>query len=215
MDVLEKKKLIIVGASGFGREMIKYINDINELNPEWEIQGFIDDNPAALEGYACDYTIIGRLDEWIPKEDEWFVCALAFPRVKRLVVEKLMSRGAKFVTLIHPTVSIHPHSEIGYGCVLTPNSVISVNSRVGKFVSVLGSSVAHDAFVGDWSTLSGRCSLNGHVSVGEMVYMGCGVMVAPSKKIGNSATVGIGSVVVSNVKPGSTVFGNPAKKIDF
>jgi serine acetyltransferase len=48
-----------------------------------------------------------------------------------------------------------------------------------------------------------------------MVYVACGVSIAPSKKIGDGATIGIGSVVISNVKPGVTVFGNPAKKIDI
>ena len=67
----------------------------------------------------------------------------------------------------------------------------------------------------DWSTLSGKCALNGHVQCGKMVYMGCGVLVAPSKRIGDGATVGIGSVVISNVKAGTTVFGNPAKKMDL
>ena len=39
--------------------------------------------------------------------------------------------------------------------------------------------------------------------------------MAPSKKIGDNATVGISSVVISNVKAVTKVFGNPAKKIDF
>jgi acetyltransferase-like isoleucine patch superfamily enzyme len=35
----------------------------------------------------------------------------------------------------------------------------------------------------------------------------------PGIKIGDGATVGTGSVVIKNVKPGVTVFGNPAKSI--
>ena len=110
---------------------------------------------------------------------------------------------------------LHPYCTIGKGVVITPNSVISANATVGDFASILGSSVAHDASVGDWSTLSGKCALNGHVQCGKMVYMGCGVLVAPSKKIGDGAMVGIGSVVISNVKAGTKVFGNPAKKMIF
>lgn len=209
------KKLIIVGASGFGREVVKYIDDINAVTPTWEIVGFIDDNEMALDGYSCDYKVIGSIKGWQPKEDEWFLCGLAFPKVKRLVVEALVAKGAKFAQIIHPTAMVHKHCKIGEGTVITPNSVISANACVGDYVSVLGSNVAHDATVGNWSTLSGKCALNGHVEVGEMVYMGCGVLVAPSKRIGDNATVGIGSVVVSNVKAGTSVFGNPAKKIDF
>lgn len=209
------KDLIIVGASGFGREIAWYIEDINSVKPKWRLRGFIDDNSNALEGCPCDYPILGTIQEWKPLENEVFVCALAFPEIKQKIVESLLARGAKFVTLIHPTARINPHCKIGEGAIISPYSVISSNVTIGQFVSVLGSSVAHDASVGDFSTLSGKCALNGHVQVGRNVYMGCGVLVAPSKKIGDYATVGIGSVVISNVKSGTKVFGNPAKKLDF
>ena len=52
-------------------------------------------------------------------------------------------------------------------------------------------------------------------NVAVWFFMGCGVLVAPSKKIGDGVTVGIGSVVISNVKAGTKVFGNPAKRMDF
>lgn len=207
------KELIIVGASGFGREMIKYINDINFIEPTWQIKGFIDDNPDALNGIECDYKIIGSIKDWQPS-GEAYICALAFPKVKRKIVEMLMERGAEFATLIHPSVSLHPHCTVGYGSILTPNSVVSANASVGNFASILGSNVAHDAHVGDYATLSGKCAVNGHAQIGSMAYLGCGVLVAPSKKIGEGAEVGIGSVVISNVKAGAKVFGNPARKLD-
>lgn len=209
------KDIIIVGAAGFGREVLKYIEDINEVEPRWNIKGFIDDNPNALEGVECDYQVIGSIKDYVPQDNEELALALAFPEVKKKVVELLLSKGAKFATLIHPNTNINKYSYIGEGSVVSPNSYISSNARVGKFTTILSSSVAHDASVGDYSTLSGKCALNGHVQCGDMVYCGCGVLVAPSRKIGDGATVGIGSVVISNVKAGTKVFGNPAKKLDF
>ena len=51
------KDLIIVGASGFGRELTQYIEDINYANDvkQWNLLGYIDDNPDALEGISHDY----------------------------------------------------------------------------------------------------------------------------------------------------------------
>ena len=209
------KELIIVGASGFGREILWYVEEINAVRLTWHLKGFIDDNPHALDGFPCEYPILGSIKDWLPSENEEFVCALAFPDVKQKVVESLLERGAHFTTLIHPTARINPFSNIGCGSIISPNSVISTNASIGKFVSVLGSSIAHDVSVGDYSTLSGKCALNGHVVIGHNAYLGCGVLVAPSKKIGDNSIVGIGSVVISNVKAGSKVFGNPAKKLDF
>ena len=209
------KDIIIVGASGFGREILWYLEDINNIKPTWNILGFLDDNLNALDGYNCQYPILGTIKDYVPLPNQEFICALAFPKVKKQIIETLKSKGALFTKVIHPSVRINPNSEIGEGVVITPGSVISDNAKIGDFVSLLGSSVAHDATIDDWSTLSGKCSVNGHAKVGKSVYMGCGVLVAPSKKIGDNSTVGIGSVVISNIKAGSTVFGNPAKKIDF
>ena len=209
------KKLIVVGASGFGREVVQWVEDINLANPEWEILGFLDDNPNALEGCRCDYHIIGSIHEWKPKEDEFFACAIAIPSVKYKVVTSLLERGAKFATLIHPTALVNKYAEIGEGVVVTPRSNINADTKIGDYVSVLGSGIGHDATVGAYSTLSGRCSINGHVQIGEKVYVACGVSIAPSKKIGNDAYVGIGSVVISNVKAGTKVFGNPAKRMEL
>lgn len=215
MDIINMKKLIIVGASGFGREVVQWVEDINAVKPEWAILGFLDDNPNALDGCSCDYQIIGAIKEWQPKEDEFFACAIAIPEVKYAVVTSLLERGAKFATLIHPTALVNKYAQIGEGVIITPRSSVTADTKIGNFVSVLGSGIGHDASVGDYSTLSGRCSINGHVQVGKMVYIACGVSVAPSKKIGDGAYVGIGSVIISNVKSGTKVFGNPAKKVDF
>lgn len=209
------KNIIIVGASGFGRELIQWIEDINKKSPEWNILGFIDDNPKALDECHCDYKIIGDIQNWQPKGDEFYACALAFPEVKKRIVCSLKERGAKFTTLIHPTALVNKYAEIGEGVIVTPHSNINADTKIGSFVSILGSGIGHDAIVGDWSTLSGRCSINGHVQIGSMVYVACGVSIAPAKKIGDGAHVGIGSVVITNVKAGTRVFGNPAKKMDF
>ena len=209
------KDIIIVGASGFGRELVQWIEDINKNKLEWNILGFLDDNLEALSDVKSDYKIIGSIKEYKPKDDQYLACALAFPSVKKQIITMLKERGAKFATIIHPTALINKYSEIGEGVIITPRSNVNANAKIGNFVSILGSGVGHDAIIGDFSTLSGRCSINGHVQIGKMVYVACGVSIAPSKKIGDNATIGIGSVVVSNVKSGVTVFGNPAKKIDL
>ena len=209
------KDIIIVGAGGFGREVADWIEDINDVSPTWNVLGFLDDNLDALKGYASDYKVIGKISDWEPKPNQWYACGLAFPRAKRHCVGLLQSKGAKFATIIHPTAIISKFSEIGEGTIITQRSGLNTNTKVGKFVTLLESRMGHDSSIGDYSTLSGDCNINGHVSIGEDVYVSCGVSIAPSKKIGDGAKIGIGSIVISNVKPGVTVFGNPAKKIDI
>lgn len=209
------RDIIIVGASGLGREIADWIEDINEVSPTWNILGFIDDNLHALDGYPSDYKIIGKISEWEPSPDQWFACGLAFPEVKRHCVNLLLEKGAKFATIIHPTALISKFCKIGEGAIITQRSGLNTNTTIGKYVTILESRMGHDSSIGDFSTLSGDCNINGHVSIGQDVFISCGVSIAPNKKIGDGAKIGIGSIVISNVKPGITVFGNPAKKIDI
>ena len=207
--------LIIVGASGLGREVLQWTKDINKVNPAWNILGFIDDNTDALDGIECDYGIIGTIRDWQPKENEHFVMAIAKPEWKAKISQFLEAKGAQFVPIIHPTAIISDYTKIGKGIVVYPYAKINVNSIVGDFVTLLGSTIGHDATVGDYTTICGTCNINGHAVIGNNVFIGSHAVVAPGKRVGDSSYVGNGSVVISNIKAGYTVFGNPAKRIQL
>ncbi len=207
--------LIIIGASGFGREVLQIVKDINKERPTWTVLGFLDDNPDALKGYECDYTVIGSIREWEPKENEHFVMAIANPKIKEEVTTNLEKKGAQFVSIIHPTAIIGSFNKIGRGVVVYPYAKITVNTTIGNFVSLLGSNIGHDVTVGDYTTISGICAINGRAVVGKRVFIGGHAVIAPSKKVGDDAYVGSGSVVVSNIRAGYKVFGNPAKKMEL
>jgi len=207
------KELIIVGAGGFGRELLQWVNSINMIQTKWVIKGFIDDNLNALEGIKCDYTVIGRIQDWEPKETEIFACAIANPRIKENIVTLLKSRRASFEKIIHPTAVIGEFNKIGEGLIAYPNSVITTNAEIGDYVTLLSSGIGHDAVVGDFSTISSYCDITGGVKLGKRVFLGSHVTIVPGRKVGDDAYVGAGSVVINNVKPGAKVIGNPAKKI--
>ncbi len=209
------KELIIVGASGFGREVLQWVKDINRDESVWSIKGFIDDNLNALDGYTCDHRILGNITDWKVSENEVYTCAIAIPAVKEKVVSILKLKGAIFAKVVHPTAIIGEFCKIGEGLIVTPRAKISPNVTIGNFVTILGSGVGHDASIGDYSTISGNCSVNGHVWLGKRVFIASNACIAPSKKIGDDAFVGMGSMVISNVRPGHKVMGNPARKLDF
>ena len=208
------KRLIIVGAGGFGRELLQWCKDVQRVKKEWEIFGFIDDNLKALDHYECDYHVIGTIDEWQPTSDQVFVLAIADPGTKEKVVAKLESRGANFISMIHPDARVGDFNKLGKGLVLYPNARITVNVTIGDFVTVLdNTSIGHDADIGDYTTISASCGINGHVQVGKYTYFGCNASTIPGIRIGENCHIGIGSVVVNHIKSGMHVFGNPAKRI--
>mgnify|MGYP000912648587 CR=1 FL=1 len=209
------KEIIIVGAGGFGRELLQWIKDINEAEEKWIIKGFIDDDLSSLDNYDCDYKVIGRIKDWKPNENEVFACAIANPQTKEKVVNILKARGAEFTQVIHPRANIGEFNQIGEGVVIYPNAGLTVNSKVGDYVTLLSSRVGHDVYIGNYSTISSNCGINGNVQIGQHVFIGSNVVIVPSRKIGNDAFIAAGSVVMSNIKQKIKVMGNPAKRFSL
>ena len=207
------KKMLIIGAGGYGRELLQWIKGINAERPTWEIVGFLDDNLDALSGVECDYPVVGRVTDWKPSEDEEFALALGSPAVKEEVARSMKARGAVFPPIIHPTATLTPFSHFGEGLVMFPYSKLSVNSTVGDFVTILSSGVGHDVFVGDFATISGMCSILRNVTIGKRVFVAAGVSIAQDVSVGDDAYLGLGSVVLKDVPAGMKTFGNPARCI--
>lgn len=208
------KDLIIVGASGFGRELLMTIKEINRIKEEWHVLGFIDDNRNALDGIECSHKILGTIDEWEVKDGTLYGMGIAKPSVKKAVATKLKDRGAKFATIIHPTARIGSPTTIGEGLVLFPYADISVNCMVGDMIFMNSfAQIGHDSVIGDYCTLFPNSSIAGGGILGEGVLVGTAASTYPNIKIGSYATVGMNSAVIRNVKANTTVMGVPAKII--
>ncbi len=209
------KDLLIVGAGGFGREVLQWVKDINKIKPTWNIIGFIDDNLNALENIECDYKVVGTIKDWKPKESERFVLAVANPKAKQAIVENMKVKGAVFTSIFHPSARISDFAQIGEGLVMYPNSLITVNTKIGDFVTLLSSSIGHDVVIDDYCTISSFCDITGGVKLGRRVFLGSHATIIPQRKIGDDVYIAAGSIVMTNIKNGKRVYGNPAQKMDF
>jgi len=208
------KRILIVGAGGFGRELLAWAKHDRDYGRAWTIVGFLDDNPNALEACQLDVPVVGTIESYVPAPDEALLCAIGKPDVKRRIVGLLNSRGATFQRFIHPSVVIGERVVLGAGVVLCPGVILTSDIHCGDFVMVnCHSSAGHDVCIGNYTTVSGHCDLTGYVTVGEGVFMGSRASVIPGRNIGNGATIGAGAVVISHVPPGVTMFGNPARRL--
>lgn len=70
--------------------------------------------------------------------------------------------------------------------------------------------IGHDVIVGENVVITSGASIAGLVTIGKNVYIGMNAAVKQRLSIGDGAMIGMGSVVISNVKEGISVFGNPA-----
>ena len=208
-------KLIILGAGGFGREMLAWAEQSVQVGREWEIGGFLDDNLDALADKNTPGRIIGRISDHEPATDEVFICAIGVPTIKRRVSELMMARGGRFTRLFHRTAVLGHNVDAAEGVILCPFTVVSGNNRLGRGVALnLHTTVDHDVVVGDWSQLNCHCDLTAEVQVGTQVFMGSSVVVYPKVQIGDRAHLGGGAVVTRNVDADMKVAGVPARRIE-
>jgi len=207
------RKLLIIGAGGFGREVLQYALDIKGAGgADWEIGGFLDDNLSALDNYSYDYKVIGTIKGHDVSGGNVYICAIGDPATKLAIGRRFLSGGADFINIVHPTAYVGESSKLGVGVVLCPKSAVTTDAEIGNFVAVdINSICSHDVKVGEGCTISHFCDLTGFTTLGEGVFLGSGVSVIPSVKIGDYATIGAGAVVLRDVSARELVYGVPAK----
>lgn len=208
-----KKKLLIVGAGGFGREVYG-VALAAAAGAEWDVAGFLDADEQALQQFRYPVKILGDPATYQPASDDCFICAIGDPATKLHVCEGLRAKGAEFITLVHPNALIGPNCVLGEGCILCAGAILTADVTVGNFVIINAHSGAgHDAVIGDGCTLSAHVDITGGVQLGRGVFLGSHASVLPKMKVGDFAKIGAGSVVVRNVPSRGVVFGVPAKNV--
>ena len=117
-------------------------------------------------------------------------------------------------TLIDPSCFVSRSARIGAGSVVYPGCFFGLRAVVGsRFFCLSGSIVNHDCSIGDDVCICSGVSLAGHVRVEDFCYLGQGCNVKQFVTIGERSLVGMGSVVLKDVPPGSVMAGNPARRL--
>lgn len=212
------KDLYIIGAGGFGREVAWLVERINEVEPTWNLKGFIDDNPACHGTYEDDYLVLGGCEYLLQTgEEAWVVCAVGSAKVRKIIVDKLKENdNLKFATLIDPSVILSKRVNIGEGTIICAGTIITVDVTIGKHVIInLDCTLGHDDVIGDFVTIYPSVNVSGCVTVGECSELGTGMQVIQGKNIGSESITGAGAVVVKNIPERCTAVGSPAKPIKY
>lgn len=213
------QKIVLIGAGGFGREVAgTIIRMINIEKPTYQLLGFLDDGKQYHDGMMIDgYPWLGN-HNWIldHKEDVVCTCTIANAEVKAIIQRELTEKGVQFETLRcpEPYTYVAPWSKIGPGCVIYGSAEISVNCRLGAGVVLnSGVKIGHDVIIGDYTTIMPDTGISGNCVIGEKVEIGGHAYIIPGRKVGDDAKIAAGSIVFTHVKAGTTVLGNPAKRM--
>jgi len=88
------------------------------------------------------------------------------------------------------------------------DTIIGDGTKIDNLVHI-----AHNVRIGKNCHIVALTCIGGSVTVEDNVYIGIGPSIRNQIKIGEGATIGMGAVVVKDVKSGVTVIGNPAREM--
>jgi sugar O-acyltransferase (sialic acid O-acetyltransferase NeuD family) len=210
------KNIIIIGAGGFAREVAWLIEDINKENSEWNFIGYIEEFVDNIGKELNGAKILGTF-EWIKQnthKELYYVCAVGDPCLKEKFNQMAQELGLCPATLVHPSVMMSKYNNIREGSIICAGCIITVNVKIGKHVIVnIDCTIGHDSIIGDYSTILPSVNVSGNVNMGIKCNIGTGASIMPKVKIGYSAIIGAGAVVVKDIPNNSIAVGIPAKVI--
>ncbi|OGI00531.1 MAG: hypothetical protein A2104_04120 [Candidatus Melainabacteria bacterium GWF2_32_7] len=210
------KKLVIYGT--VYPDIVKLINAINRVNPEWEILGFIDDNVQKHGKLILEIPVLGGREvvaDLVEKDKNIYFFSNYFGSLSEFKrrINLFEFYGCKIPTLIHPAVDII-HSEVGLGSLIEEGCNIGTRVNIGNFVTIRPYCiVSHDTILEDYVSISPGCTVGSSLVIKDGAFIGAGATILRTKNLGRNCIVGAGAVVVNDVPDGITVVGIPAKKI--
>jgi sugar O-acyltransferase (sialic acid O-acetyltransferase NeuD family) len=206
--------LVLVGAGGFGREVYGILEALIVAGSPVPFAGYVDD----MDG---DHPLLARLG--VPMLGSVatlaglggahsFAIGIGDGAVRQRIDAELVAAGCTPLTLCHPMATIGSDNRIGEGCIVTAGARVTTNITLGRHVDLhVNSTVGHDSVLDDFVSVYPGATVSGNVHLATGVTIGTGANVLPGVTVGEGAFVGAGAVVTTDVAPGVTVAGVPAR----
>jgi UDP-perosamine 4-acetyltransferase len=204
------KKLFVVGGGGHAKVVI----DVARSAGWVVVAAFDPQSRIAILGVpvlGSDDAIAGFIRDTGVRNA---VIAIGDNRLRRQLAEKVRSLGCTTPAIVHERAWISSTAEIALGVVVMAGAVVNADARVGEDTIINTMAVIeHDCVLGLAVHAAPRSVMGGTCTFGDGTLFGIGATSRPGIKIGRYAVIGAGSVVVSNIRSGVTVAGNPAKEL--
>jgi sugar O-acyltransferase (sialic acid O-acetyltransferase NeuD family) len=210
------KKVVIIGAGGFAREVLDICDACNQDKTTYEVMGFIVDKQFGLAGTLVnDKPILGDYT-WLEKHAGQILvtCAAGAPQLRYRLIKRAQKLGCEFFNLIHPSAILTRWITLGVGVVITAGCILTNQIQIGNHVILnLDCTIGHDVVIEDFVTLSPGVHISGKVKLSKGCYIGTGANVIEKIHIEEWSIVGAGSTIIRNVPANTIVVGVPGKVI--
>lgn len=208
------KKLVIIGAGGFGREVEWLVERINKCTEEWDLIGFVDDGVEKGTVVRNSKVIMNTADLKEYNEELYVAIAVGSARIRKIIYEKIKENSnLKYANLIDPSVLIGDLN-LGVGNIICAGTIVTVNVNLGNFNIInLDCTIGHDDIIKDFVTIYPSVNVSGNVVIDNYTEVGTGTQIIQGKNICSEVIIGAGATVVKNIEESGTYVGVPVKKL--
>jgi sugar O-acyltransferase (sialic acid O-acetyltransferase NeuD family) len=210
------KKIVILGAGGFAREVLDIFDACNEVRQDYEVLGYIVESQYGSIGTLInDRPILGDFD-WFAEntEEVYAICGVGAPETRLRLVRRAQELGTRFCSIVHPSALLTRWVSMGEGVVIAAGCILTNRIRIGNHVQLnLDCTIGHDAILDDFVTLAPGVHVSGKVKVSAGCYVGTGANIINTVQLGEWSIVGAGSTILKDVPPNTTAVGVPARVI--
>jgi sugar O-acyltransferase (sialic acid O-acetyltransferase NeuD family) len=210
----ELTKIVIVGAGGFGKEVLWTLHDCNKQLKRYDVLGFIDDNKKLHNKLIHKKRVLGGHEWFSEKAARNVKCVIAIGggKIRKKMAEDLERRGVEFETVIHPSVIMSESVKIGKGTIIQAGSVITVDVTIGNHCRIdTNCTIAHDSKIDSYVDLSPGVHINGKNSIHTGTFVGSGTITREKISVGEWSIIGAGTVLINDVPEKSLFVGVPGK----
>lgn len=206
-------QVLIIGAGGWGREVLAQMQNDPSCNIEWTVKGFLDSRQDILQKYDCGMPILGDPLFYEPQPGDAFVCAQGNPKDREKYSQPLFTKNGNFFPILTRS-HISPRVKIGRGVFVAEYAQIGPDVTLGNFSNIFSQSIlGHDVKIGEYAQIGAMSFVGGAATIGAFATVHPNATILPGVQIGEESIIGAGAVVIKNVPPRTTVFGNPARVI--
>lgn len=206
------KEIYIFGSSGFGKEVAWLL----EENEDYQILGFIDDNPDVFGKVINGYKVIGNSDFLLSIDKPInVVIAIGKPLIREKIVTKLKRNHLiSFPNIISKDVKMSKYVTLGEGNIICSGNILTTNINVGDFNLInLNCTLGHDDFLESFITIYPGVNVSGNVHIGNFCELGTGSKLIQGLSLVSDVVLGAGAVVIRDICESGTYVGIPAKKV--
>ncbi len=203
-----KKRICIIGTGGFAKEVLWLIHDLGRLD---EVACFMEPDADWREREMLGVPVWPQ-SRFDPTAHTATI-AIGSSKIREKVVGQLPAE-TEYESLIHPAANLAPWLEIGEGCIICAQSIVTADVKIGKQVHLnCMTSVGHDCIIGDYTTTTAAVNISGSCVIGKHTYWGNGSTIRQGLSVCDEVIIGMGAVVTKNIEESGVYVGMPAKKM--